>query len=160
MGNQKKRQDSEELLTVKEFAESVGVSTQTIYKQLSTRLQTYVVTVGNLKKIKKSAIYEVFKKNDCNQDITNEPTLQSELQILKEQLEQAQEREKVLQSTIDNLTRLLEQQQQLTSQQQALCLADKQKIIELEDKMREMESVESEDHGVMTWFKRLFKNYK
>lgn len=149
MEDQKKIKDPEELLTVKEFAQITGVSTQTIYKQLSTRLQPYLVTVNNVRKLRKTALYEVFRLNDYKPDATKEPTqeptLQLELSILKEQIKQAHDREKSLQNTIDNLSRLLEQQQQLTAQQQALCLADKQKILELEDKIKDLEELDPDD---------------
>lgn len=159
MGDQESK---EELLSVKELADQAGVSTQAVYKQLATKLQTYIVVVGNKKMLRKSALYEVFNVEVCNQNATKLPTelptnateLTTKIEELKADLarseekinslqgflDQAEDREKGYRSTIDNLTKLLEQQQQLTAQQQALNLADKQKILELEDKIHEFEA--------------------
>ena len=48
-------------LSVKEFSAAAGVSTQTIYKQLETRLAPYVKESGGRKYISKAALEEFYK---------------------------------------------------------------------------------------------------
>jgi hypothetical protein len=52
--------NNKELLTVKEVAEIVGVSTQYIYRLLQTDLKPYVMNVDNKRYIKTSAITDFF----------------------------------------------------------------------------------------------------
>ena len=54
-------------LSVKEFSAAAGVSTQTIYKQLETRLAPYVKESGGRKYISKAALEEFYK---AQQDAT------------------------------------------------------------------------------------------
>lgn len=58
-------------LTIKEVAEIVGISTQAIYKQLPTRLQTYSKKVGNKTLLKNSVISEVYQKEIPTKFATN-----------------------------------------------------------------------------------------
>ena len=45
-----------EYISVKQYAQLKGVSPQSVYKQLSTKLSTYVVMVGNRKMLKKEVL--------------------------------------------------------------------------------------------------------
>lgn len=49
-----------EYLTVQEFAEAAGVSKQTIYKQMNSRLAPYVQTIRGQRKIAAVALYEFY----------------------------------------------------------------------------------------------------
>ena len=52
--------DDKELLTIKEFAELSGRTTQAVYKQLNTKLSPFVKLVNNKKMLEKRALKEVF----------------------------------------------------------------------------------------------------
>lgn len=90
-----------QFLSIKEVAEVVGVSTQAVYKQLPTKLQTYAKKVGNKTVLKSTVISEVYGKNlptefatnTINIDNKNQPSLQPLstdnnpiIEILQEQL--------------------------------------------------------------------------
>ena len=47
-------------LTIKEFAEKVGVSQQAIYKQVERKLKNYVKLIDNQKRIDIRALQEVY----------------------------------------------------------------------------------------------------
>ena len=70
--------DDKELLTIKEFAELSGRTTQAVYKQLNTKLSPFVKLVNNKKMLEKRALKEVFdidieqlKQQNLNEE-TNE----------------------------------------------------------------------------------------
>ena len=71
------KMDRKEYLTVKEFAEIVGVSTQSVYKRLTTSLQPYVKEVANQKVLNIQAlqgVYGIEVGNDCKpekQEVVN-----------------------------------------------------------------------------------------
>ena len=104
-----------EYLTIKEFAAAVGVSQQAIYKQLNNKLKPYLKVVENKKMLEKSAL-ELFKKeekiNEVEQQLIN--MLQTELNAKNEQIERLQ---------------------QALDQAQKLHAMEKQRVLELEDKM-------------------------
>lgn len=87
-----------ELLTIKEFAEAAGVSSQAVYQRLTKTLQPYVVEVNGKKHLKKEAL-ELFvsteqkaENKDVEQDSINLDkelikTLQATIGILQGQLE-------------------------------------------------------------------------
>jgi predicted RNase H-like nuclease (RuvC/YqgF family) len=52
--------DQNEYLTIKEFAEVAGVSTQSVYKRLATSLQPYVKEVANQKVLNIQALQDVY----------------------------------------------------------------------------------------------------
>ena len=152
--------------SVKEFAELLGISPQSIYKRLkkdSDPIHQHTKIVDNKTIIADSAVEEVFKRefvplNDTEtvgeENKTGIP-LDSAYTMLLEQIE-------VLQGVIENkdkeiqrlsaqnerLTSLLEEQQTLTKQQQQLSALDKQKILLLEEK------VEKKKKGLFHWFNR------
>ena len=151
--------------SVKEFAELLGISPQSIYKRLkkhSDPIHQHTKTVDNKTLIADSAVEEVFKRefvtvNDTEPAEENKTgiPLDSAYTMLLEQIE-------VLQGVIENkdkeiqrlsaqnerLTSLLEEQQTLTKQQQQLSALDKQKILLLEEK------VEKKKKGLFHWFNR------
>lgn len=134
-----------DLLNIKEFAEKAGISIQAVYKQLNTRLKDYVVIVDNKKMLKKSALSEIYGKNQQEEKVETDSTensteLNQVVQLLKEQLKAKDEQ-------IERLTTLLNQEQQLH-------LLEKQKLMALEDKQREPEQV-SEPEKKSFW-KRFF----
>ncbi|MDD4698929.1 MAG: hypothetical protein PHV07_01555 [Oscillospiraceae bacterium] len=63
---------NDKLLTVKEVAETAGVSTQSVYKLMKDKLQTYIVEVANQKMLKAKVLSEHY--NIELQTITTEKT--------------------------------------------------------------------------------------
>lgn len=87
-----------ELLTIAEFAELAGVSRQSIYKQMSTRLSKYCKLIDNRKMIEYRALAEVFgisveqlcqPKNDnsVNPDVNQNEPLEAIIEMLRNELE-------------------------------------------------------------------------
>lgn len=133
--------DEIEYLTVKEFAEEVGITTQAVYKQLNNQLQGRFKKDGKKTLIEKSAISMFQKKND--QPVDNQ--LQTELyNQLRNQLQEKD-------AQIALLHRLLDQEQQLT-------LVANKRVLELENRTRALEdhNKELEIQANKTWIQRLF----
>lgn len=110
---------NKDYLTIKEFAATVGVSQQAIYKQLNNKLKTYLKVVDNKKMLDKSAL-ELFKKQP--------ETTQVEQQLIN-----------MLQTELNKKNEQIEKLQQALDQAQRLHAMDKQRILELEDKAAEPE---------------------
>ena len=78
-----------EYLTIKELADLAGVSTQSVYKLLKSKLADYETTVNGKRMIRSAALKEVYGKVDPEettkdtQDVTTEKQL---IAILQEQL--------------------------------------------------------------------------
>ena len=103
-----------ELMTIKAFAEAAGRSQQAIYKQIGTRLASYVHVKDGQKYIERRALDEVFKIDDV-QPIQPEKTVKSpEVNNVEQRLYAT------LQATIDLL------QEQLRVKDQQLETKDKQ----------------------------------
>ena len=133
--------DEIEYLTVKEFAEEVGITTQAVYKQLNNQLQGRFKKDGKKTLIEKSAISMFQKKND--QPVDNQ--LQTELyNQLRNQLQEKD-------AQIALLHRLLDQEQQLN-------LVANKRVMELENrtKLLEDQTKELEVEANKTWIQRLF----
>ena len=103
-----------ELLTIKAFAEAAGRSQQAIYKQIGTRLASYVHEKDGQKYIERRALDEVFKIGDV-QPIQPEKAPKSPEENNVEQRLYA-----TLQATIDLL------QEQLRVKDQQISTKDKQ----------------------------------
>ena len=133
--------DEIEYLSVKEFAEAVGITTQAVYKQLNNQLQGRFKKDGKKTLIEKSAISMFQKKND--QPVDNQ--LQTELyNQLRNQLQEKD-------AQIALLHRLLDQEQQLN-------LVANKRVMELENrtKLLEDQTKELEVEANKTWIQRLF----
>ena len=117
-------------ISVKEFAQRAGVSTQSIYKQLDKRLATYSTKVGNRTMIDISALSELYGVEVVQPNSTELATVSTEestylqkyIQKLEEQLEKKDKQ-------IEDLTQMLDQEQRLHA-------ADKQELLKLQDKKR------------------------
>lgn len=86
-----------ELMTIKAFSEAAGRSQQAIYKQIGTRLASYVHEKDGQKYIERRALEEVFKMGD-NQPVQPSKTVKSPEENNVEQRLYA-----TLQATIDLL---------------------------------------------------------
>ena len=87
-----------DLLTITEFAEIAGVSRQTVYRQLSTRLSKYCKLIDNRKMIEYRALSEVFgvsveqpsqpeNDNSVNHDVNQNKPLETIIEMLRNELE-------------------------------------------------------------------------
>lgn len=127
-----------EYLSIKEFAELVGVSQQAIYKQLNNKLKPYLKVVDNKKMLNKSAV-ELFKKPD------NSSTVEQQLiNMLQTELNQKNEQ-------IATLQKLLDQEQQLHAM-------TRQELLLLEEKNREpeVEAPEPTEPEKKSWWQKIF----
>ena len=137
--------DEIEYLTVKEFAEEVGITTQAVYKQLNNQLKGRFKLVGKRKMIEKSAT-ALFLKNEDNQNFN-----QLNNQLLNQLNNQLNEQLKEKDAQIAQLQKLLDQEQQLT-------LVANKRVLELENRTRALEdhNKELEIQANKTWIQRLF----
>lgn len=145
-----------EFVSVKEFAEMVGVSQQSIYKRLKKEndsLIAYSITKGNKTYISSKAVVDVFKQEEplltekesiADKTIT---ILTEQIETLKSIINGKDKEIESLNNQIAKLTTLLEKQQELTDQQQKLHAVDKKTILLLEDKINEKKK------GFFSWLK-------
>lgn len=94
-----------EYLSISEFAEAAGVTTQAIYKRLQTDLKDYATELKGRKVLKAEAL-RLFTDKEEKQPNANE--LQQVVELLKEQLRAKDEQ-------IQRLQNALELQQQLNA---------------------------------------------
>ena len=109
-----------ELMSIKAFAEAAGRSQQAIYKQIGTRLASYVHEKDGQKYIERRALDEVFKVGDV------QPIQPEKLEKSPEMNNVEQRLYAAMQSTID----LLQEQIRVTDQQ--IETKDKQIAAQLE----------------------------
>lgn len=116
--------ENEKLLTVKQFADAVGVSHQAVYQQLDKKLHDYVVTIDGTKKIKYAAI-DLYQKSDVQviESIELHKNVQEVEQLCK-QLAEAENRIKQYESEVkalkDSMQVLNNQIEQFSNQMQVL----------------------------------------
>ena len=138
-----------DLMTIKEFAAAAGVTQQAIYKQVGNKLQNYVVQVDNRKMLKVQALKEVYGieveeytstvkqkvGNDFNQVEQPSETQENDkiVDILEKELQEKNQQIADLPRQIESLTKLVDQQQQLS-------LMDRKKILELENKLEQQQA--------------------
>ena len=141
--------EQKEFLTIKEFAEVAGVSSQSVYKRLNSTLKPYL-GIKNGKKylnIKALELYsDTYDKdsflNENNQLATNNNQL---IQLLKDELEAKNKQ-------IEKLQNLLEQSQVNLSQAQY-----RLQMIEEKQMQEQSEADQTEQEPVKkTWWQKLF----
>lgn len=109
--------DQNEYLSIKEFADAVGVSKQAVYQRLTGTLKPYVSIKDGVKylNIRALELYEgddaVKKLKKNNQEESNSVQVDSMIELLKRELDQKNKQ-------IDELHKLLEQSQVNLSQAQ------------------------------------------
>lgn len=133
-------ENAKEYLSVKDFAQKIGVSVQSVYKKINkedSELKPYIVKEKNVVKIDIRAITEIYnipvktaspkeETVDIKEFFINQ--LQEKDRQIQEKDRQIQEKDNQLNSALERLAeanRLLDQQQKLNA-------ADKSKILELE----------------------------
>lgn len=109
-----------ELMSIKAFAEAAGRSQQAIYKQIGTRLASYVHEKDGQKYIERRALDEVFKIGDVQPIQPEKPEKSPEVNNVEQRLYAA------MQSTIDLL------QEQIRVKDQQIETKDKQIAAQLE----------------------------
>lgn len=115
--------NDKEFLSVAEFAELAGVSRQAVYKQLSTKLKDFVNLVDNKKYINRKGL-GVFESTEtvnhstkCKPNV-NQAEQPSERDFLIKQIEEKDKQIVFLQSEVERLGKLLENQQVLLLNEQ------------------------------------------
>lgn len=143
----------QEYLSIKDFAAAVGITKQAVYKQLNNKLKPYLKEVDNKKMIEKSALLLFERKSDLNQDEQqlNNQLNEKLIDMLQKELEEKGQQLHEKDKQIAELQKLLDQSQKLNAM-------DKQKILELEDKMAavDQELQEQEEQNKKKWWQKLF----
>lgn len=122
-----------EYLSIKEFAVAVGISQQAVYKQLNNKLKPYLKVVDNKKMLEKSAL-SLFVKEEKSNGV--------EQQLIN-----------MLQTELNEKNKQIAELQKLLDQAQRLHAAEKQRVLELEDKMAAEQIQEQEQQEKKKWFK-------
>lgn len=135
-----------EYISIKEFAETVGMTQQGVYKQLNKKLKPYLKVVNNKKMLDKTAL-ELFKSDHGSQQV-EQPLNQVEQQLNNKLIE-------MLQTELDRKNEQIAELQKLLDQSQKLHAMDKQRLLELECKE---EPTEQEEPTKKKWWKKMFTN--
>lgn len=158
-----------DLLTITEFAELAGVSRQTVYRQLSTRLSKYCKLIDNQKMLEYRALEEVFEitveqpiqpKGDkpVNCDVNPNEPLEQVIEMLKNELEVKNRQISTLQEQNIQLTAALSKMSDSLQAAQALHAGTIQQQLEgpVEHQSESAPEPESEPPKVGFWA-RLFR---
>lgn len=145
----------EEHLSIKDFALAAGVSTQSIYKRLSTSLQPYVVEVDNKKMLKKQALKDVYGveskdelptvEQESYQHVTNQFATE-EIKRLLSEIEKKDKRIEKLEADLEKEREDAKAEREriysLFDQQQKLAAMDNKKSLEMNEKMQYSQEIE------------------
>ena len=155
-----------EFISIKGFAEKVGVSVQAIYKRINNKndkIQPYLNQFNGKFFVSIKAVDELFKTDNLNQDLNqvenpceipgielNDKNFSKVIDTLTAQIIAYRKEIETKDKQIADLTELMKSNAQMLNQQQQLNLMDKQKILQLES---------AEDKKKRKFFD-LFKNNK
>lgn len=130
-----------ELLTIKEFAEAAGVSSQAVYQRLTKTLQPYVVEVNGKKHLKREAL-ELF--DGAEQKAENKAVEQDSINIDKELIKTLQATITILQGQLETkdkqiaeLNERLKDALELNKGQVLLSVAERQQLPEVTETAQE-----------------------
>ena len=151
-----------EYLSIKDFAEKAGVSQQSLYKRLNklnNQLNNYIKVVDNQKMIDIRALQEVYgveveqpiqpKIEPVEQPI--QPNFDSILSQNQQMIDMLKEQLEAKDKQIENLQKLLDQEQHLNAM-------NHEKILLLESKLEEpTEPVEPDEEPPKGFWARIFK---
>lgn len=132
-----------DLLTVKQFAEAVGITQQAVYKQLNNKLNKYVVVVEGRKMLKISAL-EGFENNQVDKRFNNQVDNKFNNQV-ETILNQNQQIIDMLQKELNEKNQQIAELQRIIDQQQKLSLVAQQRVLELEEKLKEPEAQQEQE---------------
>jgi hypothetical protein len=159
---------TEELMSIKAFAEAAGRSQQTIYKQIGTRLAPYVHEKDGQKWIERRALGEVFKigvnqpnKPENNSDSTKElngeqllyASMQTTIDVLQSQIRTLEEQIKVKDQQISDLSERLRDSLEIEKARIVMTATDKQ-LPPTSEEIQEAKEDPEKKPGVFAWFKR------
>lgn len=123
----------DDYISIREFAERAGVSPQSVYKALTTKLSTYVQQVDNHRMLSIKALFEVYgvevdnQVDNQNNQVDNQvATLEALVKTLQEQVDDLRKQVEVKDQQIESLHRMMEQQN-------ALAMAEKGVVLHLTD---------------------------
>lgn len=146
--------------TIAEAAALAGVSTQAVYKRLTTSLQPYVATVEGRKVLKAEGL-DVLLQPQVDNPVTNlHPPVDNPLQVQDSTL-------KLLEKTIDTLQEQLKvKDDQLKAKddhikalndrlEQALTISSQGNFLMAQEKQRQI--IEPAPEKSLPWYKRIFK---
>lgn len=123
-------EDTKQYITVAEYAEMFGISTQAVYKRMKKQLQPFVVVIGKVKYIDISALQDnpqPATEQPCNQP--NQPTNQPLQPILEQELAEKNKQIESLLRQIDVLTQQNSNLTELLRNSQVLLAAEKKILI-------------------------------
>ena len=152
----------EEYLSIKDFALAAGVSTQSIYKRLSTSLQPYVVEVDNKKMLKKQALKDVYGvenkdelptvEQESYQHVTNRFATE-EIKRLLNEIEKKDRRIEMLEADLEKEREDAKAEREriysLFDQQQKLVAMRYSQEIETKQQIETQENVENQEKEVV-----------
>lgn len=155
--------NEENFLTVKQFAERAGISTQRVYQLLAKDLQSYCKVIGNTKYINISALERFTTKPICKDLQENLPSdLQALTKALQDQIDTLQKHNDLLtqqlevkDKQINTLTESLQATTAALSSAQALHAGTLQERLTIQsERSDDVPQAEETKRGIL---KRIFK---
>lgn len=147
----------EDLLTIKEFAEAAGVSSQAVYQRLGKSLQPYVVELNGKKHLKMEALAlfdgaeQKAEQRQVEQDSIN---VEQELfKALQDTIVMLQEQLRAKDQQIAELNERLRDAMEISKAQIVVTAADKQ-LPPAQEEIQEAEADPEKMPGVFSWFRK------
>lgn len=139
--------ETDEYMSVAEFADRAGCSKQAVYQQLNKKLKPYVKVIDGKKTINSKALREVYGKE-----------IQPESQSVVKEVDQELNKELIdlLKTQIEEKDRQIEDLHRLLEREQVQVAIAQNKLQELEDKQRQETAEKQEEPEKKSWIKRLF----
>lgn len=146
-------------ISVKEFAKLAGVSSQSVYKKLNNKLQTYSTVVDNKKVIDTTALWEVYGIEEFNPNSTKFATNSTNDSTKVERVESNslnQELIQMLRKELEEKNKQIERLQQSLDNEQRLHAMEKQKVLELQGQVAEQQEKKEQEpkRQRWSWFKK------
>ncbi|MEE6658351.1 hypothetical protein PS406_07135 [Pediococcus acidilactici] len=145
---------SENLKTIKELADELGVSKNKIHYQVSKISSEYVVRNNSMKLLTAEAVKQIKE----NLGIELNSSLNSKLNTVKHQIEYLESQNINKDEQIKSLVEAQKQTQNLLDQQQRLALQDKKLLEEYKSEINELKALKMPSQE--TEFKHLDNQYK
>ena len=149
-------------LTIKDFAQAAGVSVQAVYKRLNqvkNPLNQYLNLIDGRKMLDIKALKDLYGveveqpvEQPLNQNSQPDPTCDTVIKALNQQLGVLQDQLKSKDQQIEELNQRLKESMQLLDQQQKLTAIAEQKVMMLEQQSADQEEPESKK----SWWRRIF----
>lgn len=134
-----------EYISIAAFAELAGVSKQAVYQRLNKSLKAYVKDVDGKKSIDTRALEDLYSKGSCSsleqvfqgkiQGVEQGSEEKKEGQLINKLIETLQDELKIKDEQLNEKDRQIKELHNLLDQQQQLAAMDRKKIMELEDQL-------------------------